>query len=78
MNQDKKILQAIAEHLGVSGDDIDREASLEQDLGLGPVEISDLLNYLAQKFDLSFSQEEMDNLQSVEDLIVLVEDNLIE
>lgn len=71
-------MQAIAEYLGVSSDDLDRGAFLEGDLGLGPVEISDLLNHLAQKFDLVFKQDEVDALESVEDLIALVEDNLIE
>lgn len=77
-NSEKKIVQTIAEYLGVAADDLDRGVSLENGLGLGPVEVSDLLNHLAHKFDIVFKEDEIANLESVEDLIVLVEDNLIE
>ncbi len=75
---EKAILQAIAEHLGLSLDDIDRHAHLRDDLGLGPIELNDLLNDLSSKFKVSFDPTEIDSLQKVEDLIVMVEDNLLE
>jgi acyl carrier protein len=74
----EKIINTMAEHLGLAPQDIDKEALLREDLGLGPVELSDLLNELSQKFDVTFNPEDMAGLQSVEDLIVLVEDNSIE
>lgn len=75
---EKNIMQAIAEHLGLSIDDIDRHALLRDDLGLGPIELNDLLNDLSVKFKVSFELTEIDSLQKVEDLIVMVEDNLLE
>lgn len=78
ISSENKILQAIADHLGLSPEDIDRNADLQTELGLGPVELNDLLNELAQKFDVIFDPVETENLQRVEDLIVLIEDNLIE
>lgn len=77
-NQEIKIIQAIAEHLGLSPEDLDRHALLQEDLNLGPIELNDLLSDLSQKFDVSFDSEEMERLKKVEDLIVLIEDNLIE
>ena len=78
MPTDKQIIQEIAEHLGLSPEDIDRETRLREELNLGPVELNDLLHFLSEKFDIYFTPEDMENLQTVDDLIVLVEDNLIE
>lgn len=71
-------MQAIAEHLGLSPEDLDRHSLLRDDLGLGPVQLNDLLSDLSAKFDVIFNPEDTQDLQQVEDLIVLVEDNLLE
>lgn len=78
MANDKEIIQAIAEHLTLSPEDIDKEANLREDLSLGLIELNDLLNALALKFDIIFNPEDIENLHTVEDLVSLVEDNLIE
>lgn len=78
MNQELEIIQAIAEHLGLSPEDLDRHALLQEELNLGPIELNELLFYLAQKFNLDFDPEDTEDLKKVEDLIVLVEDNLLE
>lgn len=76
--KEREIIQSIAEHLGLSSEDIDREALLREDLGLGPIELNDLLGELASKFKITFNPSDVDELKKVEDLIVLVEDNLLE
>lgn len=78
MPNNKEILQAIAEHLGVVSEDLDREASLREDMHLGPIELNDLLNFLSSKFDIVFNPEEVEDLKTVDDLIMLVEDNLLD
>lgn len=77
-NQEAIILQAIADHLGLSVEDLDRHASLRDELNLGPIELNDLLTELAEKFDITFNPEEIEDLKKVDDIIVLVEDNLLE
>lgn len=72
------ILQAIAEHLGLLAEDLDKQALLREELGLGPIELNDLLDYLSKKFGVIFKSDEIENVSKVEDLIVLVEDNLLE
>lgn len=72
------IIQTIAEHLGVSVEDIDRQASLRDDLNLGPIELNDLLHELSNRFNITFDPEDVERLQKVDDLLVLVEDNLLE
>lgn len=71
------IITTIAEHLGLNVEDIDRNAMLSEDLGLGPIELNDLLSSLSQKYDITFDPEDVEKLKKVEDLILLVEDNLI-
>ena len=78
MATEQEIIQAIADHLTLSPEDIEKDASLREDLSLGGVELNDLLNALALKFDIIFSPDDVENLQTVEDLVSLIEDNLIE
>ena len=78
MVANNQILQAIADHLGVSIDDLDKEANLRDDLGMGPIEINDLLNDLSVKFDIVFTPEDIEDLKKLDDLIMLVEDNLLD
>ena len=78
MNQEAKILQAIAEHLGLSIEDLDRHALLREELNLGPIELNDLLSDLSQKFDVSFNANEVEDLKKIDDIIVLIEDNLLD
>lgn len=78
METEVEIIQAIAEHLGLSPDDVDRHALLRDELSLGPIELHDLLSDLSQKFNVSFDTVEMEDLKTIDDLIVLIEDNLLE
>ncbi len=72
------ILKSIAEHLGLNPEDIDKHALLREELGLGPIELNDLLSNLSQKYNINFEPQDVRNLHNIEDLIVLVEDNLLD
>lgn len=72
------ITAAIAEHLTLNPEDLDRGALLKEDLNLNPLELNDLLSYLSQKFNITFDPEDVEHLSKLEDLIVLVEDNLLD
>lgn len=78
MPNQKDILQAIADYLGLAAEDIDRQTSLRDDLGFGPIELNDLLNELSNRFNVAFNPEDTENLKTIDDLIVLIEDNLLE
>lgn len=78
VNTEKQIIQTLAEHLGLAAEDLDRSSLLRDELGMGPVELNDLLSDLSQKFNINFDPKEAEDLKKVEDLIVLVEDNLID
>lgn len=72
------IIKAIAEHLGLNPEDLDRHAMLKEELGLGPIELNDLFSDLSQKFNITFKPEELENVHKIEDLVNLVEDNLLD
>lgn len=78
MASQSEIIEEIAKHLGVTVADIDPQASFKDDLGLGPIEIADLLNYLSNLYEINFSPEETEDMTTVNDLVVLVEDLLLE
>ncbi len=78
MNQTKDIVAAIAKHLAVTPADIDMNASIETDLGLGPLEKADLYSDLSLKFSVTFTPEDLENVETVHDLVVLIEDLLLE
>lgn len=79
MNQisETEIIKTIADHLGVSLEDISRSSNLSDDLNLGQIELNDLLLSLSQKFNVEFDPQDLEDLQTVDDLVVLVEDNLL-
>lgn len=72
------IIKVIAEHLGLNPEDLDRQALLREELGLGPIELNDLLSDLSQKFNVSFEPDEVEDLRKIDDIIVLIEDNLLD
>lgn len=78
MNQQKEIIAEIAKHLAITPADIDLNASLAEDLGLGPLERADLLSTLAQKFNITFDSAEINEINTVNDLVETIEDLLIE
>lgn len=73
-----EVIVEIAKHLGVTPQDIDISAGLSDDLGLGPVEMADLISAISQKFGVVFSSTELYNMKTVSDLVVAVEDLSLE
>ncbi len=78
MHTQKEIIEEIAKYLGVTPADIDQHASLAEDLELGPIELADLLSALSTKFNIAFDPADVENLRTVNDLVVLVEDLSLE
>lgn len=74
----QQIIDEMAKHLGISPQDIDINSSLSEDLGLGPVELSDLLSALSAKFNVSFSPEDVENMRTVNDVTEIIEDLSLE
>ncbi len=78
MADQQQIIEAIADNLTLPAADIDLESSLQDDLGLNPVEIADLLYGLSAKFKINFDPPEIIGIKTVDDLVILIEDKLLE
>lgn len=78
MSEQQQIIEAIAESLALSAGDLDLQASLQDDLGLNPVEKADLLHNMANQFKIVFEPGEIEELRTVNDLVILIEDKLLE
>jgi len=72
------VIAEIAKHLGVTPQDIDISAGLSDDLGLGPVEMADLIAAISLKFGVRFSGSDIPSIKTVHDLVVTVEDLSLE
>lgn len=78
MNNQQEIITAIADALGIPTGDVDPQAHLFEDLGLNPVELADLLGNISAKFNIIFDSAETRGVNTVNDLIELIEDKLLE
>jgi len=77
MDTQKEVIKEIAQYLGLAPNDLDGHALLQEDLNLSPVELNDLIAHLSATFDVILPTEELSEVKSINDLIVLIEDNLI-
>lgn len=73
-----QVIDEIAKHLGVTPQDIDPNVTLQEGLGLGPIELSDLLSALSIKFNVAFEPGEIENLHTVSDIVMMIEDQSLE
>lgn len=78
MATQQEIIEAIAEHLSLQSADLDSSLSIQDDLGLNPVQKADLIHDLAEKFQIIFNPDEAGQIGTVGDLVELVEDKLLE
>jgi len=78
MDNQKKIIEEIADNLALPLTDLELNADLKNDLGLSPIEIADLFESLAEKFNITFDRGEIEQILAVKDLVELIEDKLLE
>lgn len=78
MSLQHQVIEEIAKHLGVTPQDIDPNAQLSEDLGLGPLQQADLLEDIASKFSVTFNPSDVEGVKTVNDIVVMVEDLSLE
>ncbi len=69
----KKILM---EELQIDGDSITRDASLSSDLGINSIELADLVMMCEDKFDLTISDDDLNGLITVGDVVDYLEEHV--
>ena len=73
-----RLLNAVADILVIPAADIDSHSHLQEDLGLNPVEMADLVNNLSSRFDIIFEPGDLHGVETIGDLIELIEDKQLE
>ena len=68
-NVEQKVKSIIAEQLGVSEDEIKTTSSFIEDLGADSLDIVELVMALEEEYDLEISDEEAENIKTVQDAI---------
>lgn len=78
MLDQKQIIAEIADSLTLPVADIDLESHLQDDLGLNPVEVADLLSSISRKFNIIFDPLETKKVKTIGDLVETIEDKMLE
>ncbi len=75
MSNEEIIKKLLAEHFDISKDTVKLESNLFDDLGADSFDSIELVLELENNFDIEVLDEEIDNIQTVQDILDLV-DNL--
>lgn len=68
-NVEKKVCEIIAEQLGISEDEINKESSFLDDLGADSLDVVELLMALEEEFSLEIPDEDAEKMRTVGDVI---------
>jgi acyl carrier protein len=78
MSVEKKILHTIAEQLGINEDEIDKDASLIDDMGADSLDIVELVMAMEEEFEMEIPDEDAEKISTVQDIIDYVQQRLKE
>ena len=71
----EKIKDILVDQLDVEEDKITAEASVIDDLGADSLNIVDLVMSLEEEFDIEITDEQIDTLRTVGDIVKYIEEN---
>jgi acyl carrier protein len=66
---EKKVLELIAEHLGISSSDVRPEFYFKADLGADNLDVMEILMALEEEFQRDIDDDCADNIEKVQDAI---------
>ncbi len=72
----KKVAEIISEKLNVPIEDIDETSNLIEDLGADSLDAFDLVMVFEDEFGIKIEDDEIENLQTVQDIVELLEEKL--
>jgi acyl carrier protein len=72
----KRLREIIADQLGISDEEIVPEASFVDDLGADSLDLVELIMALEEEFDMEISDEEAEKIQTVQDAINYIGENM--
>jgi acyl carrier protein len=75
MSVDERVKGIVAEQLGVSVDEISNDSSFIDDLGADSLDTVELVMSLEEEFDIEISDEEAENISTVQTAIDYINKN---
>ncbi len=75
MSVDERVKGIVAEQLGVSVDEISTDSSFIDDLGADSLDTVELVMSLEEEFDIEISDEEAENISTVQTAIDYINNN---
>ena len=71
----EKIREIICEQLELEEDVVTMDAVLLEDLGADSIDLADLVMTFEDEFDLEISDEDLENIKTVGDIVRFIEEN---
>lgn len=71
-----KIKEVIVENLDVKEEEVQMEARLVEDLGADSLDAVEISMALEDEFDIEIADEDLENLETVEDIVNAIKDQL--
>lgn len=71
----EKIREIICEQLELEEDAVTMDAVLLEDLGADSIDLADLVMTFEDEFDLEISDEDLENIKTVGDIVKYIEEN---
>jgi len=71
----EKVVEKVAEQLGIDAEEVAMESSFIDDLGADSLDIVELLMALEEEFDIEIPDEEAEKLSSVGDVVEYIKNN---
>ena len=71
----EKVRAIICDQLELDEDVVTLDSVLLEDLGADSIDLADLVMTLEDEFDLEISDEELENIRTVADIVKFIEEN---
>ena len=69
-----KLKELVVDQLGVEEDEVQMEASMQDDLGADSLDLVDLVMSVEEEFGVKVADEDLENIKTVGDIVNYIED----
>ena len=76
MNLDQRLVELVAEQLGISPEEAVPEAAFIDDLGADSLDIVELVMSLEEEFDIEIPDEDAEKIQTIDDAVSYLKERI--
>ncbi len=74
----EKLVEIIADKLGVDKSEIEMSTSFDEDLGVDSLDLFEIITLIEEEYDIEFQVEDTDKIKTVEDCVKFIESAIAE